>query len=74
LLRGFGIPYFPGDMPVDIAAVGAALGQAFDALPPSLSAPISALSLGAIFCAGAYCASASHVNFLGQVPAQEILV
>jgi diaminopimelate decarboxylase len=37
LLGGFGIPYFPGDMPVDIAAVDAALGQAFDALPSSLS-------------------------------------
>ncbi len=34
---GFGIPYFPGDEPVDIKAVGAALGHAFDALPASLS-------------------------------------
>ena len=33
---GFGIPYFPGDEPVDIAAVGAALGAAFDAIPASL--------------------------------------
>ena len=26
---GFGIPYFPGDMPVDIAAIGAALDERF---------------------------------------------
>jgi diaminopimelate decarboxylase len=31
---GFGIPYFPGDEPVDIVAVGAALSEALDALPP----------------------------------------
>jgi diaminopimelate decarboxylase len=30
---GFGIPYFPGDEAVDIAAVGAALGDALDGLP-----------------------------------------
>ena len=33
---GFGIPYFPGDEPVDIQAVGAALREAFEALPASL--------------------------------------
>lgn len=33
---GFGIPYFPGDEPVDIQAVGAALGESFDVLPSSL--------------------------------------
>jgi diaminopimelate decarboxylase len=165
---GFGIPYFPGDRPVDIVAVGGALGEAFDALPSSLSdthfcielgrylvgeagvyltrivdrkvshgevflitdgglhhqlaasgnfgtvirrnypvaiahkfgaepeevasivgclcTPLDKLSdqahlpranvgdLVAIFCAGAYGASASPANFLGQGPAQEILV
>jgi diaminopimelate decarboxylase len=30
---GFGIPYFPGDEAVDIAAVGAALSDALDGLP-----------------------------------------
>ena len=43
---GFGIPYFPGDMPVDIAAVGAALGHALDALPPSLSGTHFCIELG----------------------------
>jgi diaminopimelate decarboxylase len=165
---GFGIPYFPGDRPVDIVAVGGALGAAFDALPSSLfdthfcielgrylvgeagvyltrivdrkvshgevflitdgglhhqlaasgnfgtvirrnypvaiahkfgaepeevasivgclCTPLDKLSdqahlpranvgdLVAIFCAGAYGASASPANFLGQGPAQEILV
>jgi diaminopimelate decarboxylase len=43
---GFGIPYFPGDEPVDIAAVGAALGDAFDALPASLTATHFCIELG----------------------------
>ena len=34
---GFGIPYFPGDEPLDIAAVGTALEQRFAALPPTLA-------------------------------------
>jgi diaminopimelate decarboxylase len=165
---GFGIPYFPGDEPVDIKAVGAALGGAFEGLPASLidtdfcielgrylvgeagvyltrivdrkishgetflitdgglhhqlaasgnfgtvirrnypvaiagkfdaqptevasivgclCTPLDKLSdqahlpradvgdLVAIFCAGAYGASASPANFLGQGPAKEILV
>lgn len=33
---GFGIPYFPGDEPLDIAKVGAALEASFAKLPPSL--------------------------------------
>ena len=33
---GFGIPYFAGDRPVDIAAIGAALGEALAALPDVL--------------------------------------
>lgn len=43
---GFGIPYFPGDTPVDIVAVGEALGLAFDALPPSLSDTHFCIELG----------------------------
>jgi diaminopimelate decarboxylase len=165
---GFGIPYFPGDTPVDLKAVGSALGQALSSLPDSLKnthfcielgrylvgeagiylcrvidrkvshgeiflvtdgglhhqlaasgnfgtvirrnypvaianrfeaqpnevqsvvgclcTPLDRLSdqamlpradvgdLVAIFCAGAYGASASPVNFLGQGPAKEMLV
>lgn len=43
---GFGIPYFPGDEPVDIKAVGAALGDAFDALPVSLTDTHFCIELG----------------------------
>ncbi|UYH55933.1 pyridoxal-dependent decarboxylase, exosortase A system-associated [Qipengyuania sp. SS22] len=34
---GFGIPYFPGDEPLDIAAVGAALEDCFRELPETLA-------------------------------------
>jgi diaminopimelate decarboxylase len=34
---GFGIPYFPGDEPLDIAAVGAALEERFRDLPETLA-------------------------------------
>ena len=34
---GFGIPYFPGDAPLDIAAVGAALEDHFSDLPDTLT-------------------------------------
>ena len=43
---GFGIPYFPGDEPVDIKAVGAALGEALDALPASLDGTDFCIELG----------------------------
>ncbi|MGB5078064.1 MAG: pyridoxal-dependent decarboxylase, exosortase A system-associated [Sphingorhabdus sp.] len=43
---GFGIPYFPGDEPLDIGAVGAALGKAFDALPSSLADTDFCIELG----------------------------
>lgn len=43
---GFGIPYFPGDKPLDIAAIGAALGDAFAALPPSLAETEFCIELG----------------------------
>lgn len=33
---GFGIPYFPGDAPVDLAAIGSALSEAFNNLPQSI--------------------------------------
>lgn len=43
---GFGIPYFPGDEPLDIQAVGAALGDAFDALPEWLVSTDFCIELG----------------------------
>lgn len=43
---GFGIPYFPGDEPVDIKAVGAGLGEAFETLPNSLSDTHFCIELG----------------------------
>lgn len=43
---GFGIPYFPGDEPLDIAAVGAALGEALDQRPGVLRETQFCLELG----------------------------
>jgi len=43
---GFGIPYFSGDEPLDIAAVGAALGERFADLPDELAAAEFAIELG----------------------------
>ena len=43
---GFGIPYFNGDQPVDIAAVGSALSERFEALPAALSGTEFAIELG----------------------------
>ncbi|MEL6874943.1 MAG: pyridoxal-dependent decarboxylase, exosortase A system-associated, partial [Pseudomonadota bacterium] len=43
---GFGIPYFPGDEPVEIAKVGAALKDRMADLPPSLKDTQFALELG----------------------------
>jgi len=43
---GMGIPYFPGDTPVDIAKVGAALGERFAALPDALQRTHFAMELG----------------------------
>ena len=43
---GFGIPYFPGDVPLDIAAIGAALDKAFARLPASLAETRFCLELG----------------------------
>lgn len=43
---GFGIPYFAGDAPLDIAAVGAALAARCAALPEALAQTELALELG----------------------------
>lgn len=43
---GFGIPYFHGDRPLDVAAVGAALAERFAALPPELDGAEFAIELG----------------------------
>jgi len=43
---GFGIPYFAGDTPLEIGAVGTALGEAFDRLPAVLAETEFAIELG----------------------------
>ena len=43
---GFGIPYFAGDEPVDVVAVGEALKQRFASLPESLAQTEFAIELG----------------------------
>ncbi|BDI61270.1 pyridoxal-dependent decarboxylase, exosortase A system-associated [Qipengyuania nanhaisediminis] len=43
---GFGIPYFPGDEPLDIAAVGAALADRVANLPQALSDTELCIELG----------------------------
>lgn len=43
---GFGIPYFPGDAPVDVARVGLMLGHEFDRLPPVLARTDFCIELG----------------------------
>ena len=43
---GMGIPYFPGDTPVDIIKVGAGLGERFAALPAILADTHFAMELG----------------------------
>ena len=43
---GFGIPYFHGDLPVDIKAVGEALGSRFEQLPDSLRNAELCIELG----------------------------
>jgi diaminopimelate decarboxylase len=43
---GFGIPYFNGDEPLDITAVGAALGERFEDLPDELRETEFAIELG----------------------------
>lgn len=43
---GFGIPYFAGDEPLDLAAVGNALAQALADLPPGLAGTRFCIELG----------------------------
>jgi len=43
---GFGIPYFPGDTPLDLAAIGAALAARMDDLPVELADTDFCLELG----------------------------
>ncbi|MBY0283012.1 MAG: pyridoxal-dependent decarboxylase, exosortase A system-associated [Sphingomonas sp.] len=43
---GFGVPYFPGDRPVDVEAIGAAIADAMTSLPPSLTGARFAIELG----------------------------
>ena len=43
---GFGIPYFAKDKPLDIAAIGAALAERFNALPDTLRDTDFAIELG----------------------------
>jgi diaminopimelate decarboxylase len=43
---GFGIPYFHGDSPLDVEAVGDALSERFAALPPELDSTEFAVELG----------------------------
>ncbi|MBA4009595.1 MAG: pyridoxal-dependent decarboxylase, exosortase A system-associated, partial [Erythrobacter sp.] len=43
---GLGIPYFPGDTPVDLAKVGAALAERVANLPPALAETDLCMELG----------------------------
>jgi diaminopimelate decarboxylase len=43
---GFGIPYFHGDLPLDVTAVGTALAERFAALPDVLASTEFAIELG----------------------------
>jgi len=43
---GLGIPYFPGDEPVDVARVGALLAERFASLPAELSETAFCIELG----------------------------
>ena len=43
---GFGIPYFPGEKPLDIGAIGAALGDTLATRPAALAVSAFAVELG----------------------------
>src|SRR3546814_15051329 len=43
---GFGIPYFAGEQPLDVEAIGRALDEALEPVPPSLAGSAFAIELG----------------------------
>jgi len=43
---GFGIPYFPGEVPLDVETIGAALGDAMTSLSGALKGSLFAIELG----------------------------
>jgi diaminopimelate decarboxylase len=43
---GFGIPYFPGEVPLDVEAIGAALAERLTSLPDALEGARFAIELG----------------------------
>ncbi|WP_230769809.1 pyridoxal-dependent decarboxylase, exosortase A system-associated [Sphingomonas sp. Leaf4] len=65
---GFGIPYFPGDTPIDITAIGAALGDTLAARDPVLSETGFAIELGRYLVgeAGVYCTRVVDVKRSGD--------
>lgn len=64
-----------GAEPEEVASVVGCLCTPLDRLSDSANLPHAGIGdLVAIFCAGAYGASASPANFLGQGPAKEMLV
>ncbi len=50
---GFGVPYFPGDLPLDIRAVGLALEEGLTMVPDALEGAAFALELGRFLLAEA---------------------
>ncbi len=66
---GFGVPYFPGEQPLDLAPIGAALGTLCERAARDLEAPL-VLELGRYFVAeaGVYvCRVLERKNSCGQV-------
>jgi len=64
-----------GAEPLEVASIVGCLCTPLDKLSDSVNLPRADVGdLVAIFCAGAYGASASPANFLGQGPAREMLV
>ncbi len=64
---GFGIPYFPGDTPIDAAAIGAALGDTLANREGVLARTGFAIELGRYLVgeAGVYCTSVIDVKQSG---------
>jgi diaminopimelate decarboxylase len=56
---GFGIPYFPGDVPLDLALVGRLLSEQFEALPDEIADTHFCIELGRYLAgeAGVYLAT-----------------